>query len=152
MPKIDIDQVPYKKVGGYPGEWSTYLDKREKRQLGDVVGLSQFGVNITRLAPGGASSLRHWHREEDEFIYVLEGELVLIEDSGETVLRPGDCAGWKANSPNGHTVENRSDREVLYLEVGTRAKTEHVTYPDHDLVLKRDEAGRKYFHRNGEPY
>ena len=152
MPKIDIDRVPFKKVGGYPGQWSTYLDNREKRQLGDVVGLSQFGVNITRLAPGGASSLRHWHREEDEFIYVLEGELVLIENSGETVLRPGDCAGWKANAPNGHTVENRTSRDTLYLEVGTRAKTEHVTYPDHDLVLKRDETGRKYFHRNGEPY
>ena len=117
-----------------------------------MVGLSQFGVNITKLAPGGASSLRHWHREEDEFIYVLDGELVLVEDSGETVLRPGDCAGWRANAPNGHTVENRSGREVLYLEVGTRSKVEHVTYPDHDLVLKRDDSGRKYFHRNGEPY
>jgi uncharacterized cupin superfamily protein len=152
MPKIDLDKVPYKKVGGYPGQYAQVLDKREKKQLGDVVGLSQFGVNITRLKPGGASSLRHWHREEDEFVYVLEGEVVLTEGSGETILRAGDCAGWKANSGDGHCIENRSDRDAILMEVGTRAASEHVIYPDADLVLKRDVNGRKYFRKNGEPY
>jgi uncharacterized cupin superfamily protein len=152
MPKIDLDKVPYKKVGGYPGPYAQVLDKREKKQLGDVVGLSQFGVNITRLKAGGASSLRHWHREEDEFVYVLEGEVVLTEDDGETILRAGDCAGWKANAANGHCIENRSDRDAIFIEVGTRAKAEYVVYPDADLILERDESGRRYKRRNGEPY
>ena len=152
MPKIDIDKIPFKPVGGYPGPFKNVLDHRTKQQLGDVVGLTQFGVNITRLKPGGASSLRHWHREEDEFIYVLEGEVVLAEDSGETVLKAGDAAGWKANSGNGHTLSNRGDKDALVLEVGTRAKTEYVTYPDADLILHRDENGRRYTRKNGEPY
>jgi uncharacterized cupin superfamily protein len=152
MPKIDIDKIPFQVMGGYPGPFKTVLDKREKKRLGDAVGLTQFGVNITRLKPGGASSLRHWHREEDEFIYVLEGEVVLTEDCGETVLKPGDAAGWKANSPNGHTVSNRGSKDALFLEVGARATSEYVTYPDVDLVLERDERGRRYTHKNGVPY
>ena len=152
MPKIDIDKIAFKAVGGYPEPFKSVLDKREKKQLGDAVGLTQFGVNITRLRAGGASSLRHWHRDEDEFVFVLEGEVVLTEDSGETVLKAGDAAGWKANSPNGHTLSNRGTRDALVLEVGTRAATEHVTYPDVDLLLLRDAAGRRYTHKNGEPY
>ena len=152
MPKIDIAKIAFRMVGGYPGPFKAVLDKREKKLLGDAMSLTQFGVNITRLKAGGASSLRHWHREEDEFIYVLEGEVMLTEDSGETVLKPGDAAGWKANSPNGHTLSNRGDKEAFVLEVGTRAKTEHVTYPDVDLILERDEKGRRYLHKDGEPY
>ncbi|HWC93970.1 MAG TPA: cupin domain-containing protein [Pseudolabrys sp.] len=152
MPKIDIDKIAFKPVGGYPGPFKNVLDKREKKQLGDAVGLTQFGVNITRLGVGGASSLRHWHREEDEFIYILEGEVVLIEDAGESVLKPGEAAGWKANSPNGHTLANRGSKDALILEVGTRAKSEYVTYPDVDLILDRGAQGRRYLHKNGEPY
>ena len=89
--------------------------------LGDAAGLTQFGVNLTRLKPGAASALRHWHEEEDEFVYIVEGELVLIENDGETVLKPGDCAGWKAGTPLGHQLVNRSDRDAVYIEIGTRA-------------------------------
>ncbi len=120
--------------------------------LGDAVGLTQFGVNITRIEPGQASSLRHWHDGEDEFILMLEGELVLVENDGEVVLKPGDAAGFKAGSGIAHRLVNRSDRDAVYLEVGTRSVTEHVHYPDVDLMLVRDEQGRRYLHNNGEPY
>ena len=152
MPKIDIAKAVVRSKGVYPHPHRAVTDGREKAALGNVAGLTQFGVNLTRLKPGAASALRHWHEQEDEFVYVIEGELVLVEDNGELPLKPGDCAGFKAGASNGHQLVNKSQRDALYLEVGTRAKTEHVTYPDHDLVLKRDESGRKYFHRNGEPY
>src|ERR1700746_1895010 len=119
--------------GVYPEPWRAVTVGREKYALGDVVGLTQFGVNLTRLKPGAASALRHWHENEDELIFVLEGEIVLIEDGGETLLRPGDVAGFKAGIANGHQLVNKSAREALYLEVGTRAPTERAHYPDDDL-------------------
>ena len=152
MPKIDIDKIAFKAIGVYPAQFRAVVAGREKKQLGDVVGLTQFGVNITRLKPGAASSLRHWHREEDEFIFVLEGELVLKEDAGEIVLKPGEAAGFKANSGNGHGLTNRTAKDVLYLEVGTRAKAERVVYPDVDLIMQRDATGRRYSKKSGEPY
>ncbi len=115
-------------------------------------GLDQFGVNLTTLKPGAASALRHWHEREDEFIYLLEGELVLIEDEGETLLLPGDAAGFKANSGNGHHLVNKSDRDAVYLEVGTRSKHERVEYPEADLLVVRDDKGFRYTHKNGDPY
>jgi uncharacterized cupin superfamily protein len=127
-------------------------DGREKAALGNVAGLTQFGVNLTRLKPGAASALRHWHENEDEFVYVIEGELVLIEDGGETVLRPGDCAGFKAGVPNGHHLVNKSQRDAVYLEIGTRAAAERGHYPDVDLVFERDARGMRFLHRSGEPY
>ncbi len=127
-------------------------DGREKAALGNVAGLTQFGVNLTRLKPGAASALRHWHEQEDEFIYVLEGELVLVEDGGETLLGPGDCAGFKAGVSNGHQLVNKSQRDARYLEIGTRAATERAHYPDVDLVLERDENGARFLHKSGEPY
>ena len=125
---------------------------RERKRLGNAAGLDQFGVNLTTLKPGAASALRHWHEQEDEFVYMLEGELVLIEDGGETVLKPGDAAGFKANSPNGHHIVNSSQRDAVYLEVGTRAKHERVDYPDVDLMVMRDDNGVRYTHKNGKPY
>jgi uncharacterized cupin superfamily protein len=104
------------------------------------------------LKPGAASALRHWHEAEDEFVYVLEGELVLIEDDGEHVLKPGDCAGFKAGVPNGHQLVNKSQRDAVYLEIGTRAAAERAHYPDCDLVLERDARGMRFLHRSGEPY
>jgi uncharacterized cupin superfamily protein len=125
---------------------------RERRRLGNAAGLDQFGVNLTTLRPGAASALRHWHECEDEFVYVLEGEVVLIENGGETVLKAGDAAGFKANSSNGHHLVNRTTNDAVYLEIGTRAKHERVQYPDVDLVAVRDDNGMRFTHKNGDPY
>jgi uncharacterized cupin superfamily protein len=115
------------------------------------VGLTQFGVNVTRIKPGSGSALRHWHEHEDEFIFMLEGELVLQENDGETVLRPGDAAGFKAGSPVGHCLINRGSTDAVYLEVGTRAARERVHYSDVDLIMERDGGGRRYLSRSGAP-
>jgi uncharacterized cupin superfamily protein len=154
MPKIDISKLPARASTSYPDEYKPVVAGREKIALGNVVGLTQFGVNLTRLKPGAASALRHWHESEDEFVYVLEGELVLVEDEGETILKPGDCAGFKANVPNGHHLINRTDRDALILEVGTRAPREVAHYPDVDLRYETDdEAGtRNILHKDGTPY
>jgi uncharacterized cupin superfamily protein len=152
MPKIDISKAMMRTKGVYPEPWRAVTAGREKAVLGDVVGLTQFGVNLTRLKPGAASSLRHWHEAEDEFIYVLEGEIMLIEDGGETLLRPGDAAGFKAGVANGHQLVNKSQRDALILEVGTRAARERAHYSEVDLVLDRDEGGVRFSHRSGNPY
>jgi uncharacterized cupin superfamily protein len=152
MPKIDIAAAVVRTKGVYPTPYRSSTDGREKAALGNVAGLTQFGVNLTRLKPGAASALRHWHEQEDEFVYVLEGELVLIEDDGEMPLRPGDCAGFKAGVPNGHQLVNKSQRDAVYLEIGTRAATERAHYPDVDLVLERDENGMRFLHKSGAPY
>jgi uncharacterized cupin superfamily protein len=152
MPKIDIGKIPLRTGSGYPAEFQPVTVGREKLPLGNAVGLTQFGVNLTRLKPGAASALRHWHENEDEFIYMLEGELVLIENEGETVLRPGEAAGFKAGIPNGHHLVNRTKTDAVYLEIGTRAPRERAHYPDVDLIADRDDNGFKYSHRSGEPY
>jgi uncharacterized cupin superfamily protein len=152
MPKIDIARASVRTRGVYPDPWGAVTQGREKTALGDVAGLTQFGVNLTRLKPGAASALRHWHETEDEFVYVLEGEIMLIEDGGTTVLRPGDAAGFKAGVSNGHHLVNKSQRNALYLEVGTRAKRERAHYSDVDLVYDRDESGFRFSRRSGEPY
>src|SRR5262245_64055888 len=120
MPKIDVSKAVVRTASPYPGDLKSVADGREKAAIGNVAGLSQFGVNITRLKPGAGSSLRHWHEQEDEFVFVIEGEITLIEDGGEIVLRPGDAAGWKAGVADGHHLINRSSSDAVYLEVGTR--------------------------------
>jgi uncharacterized cupin superfamily protein len=152
MPKIDIARLPTDTRTGYPAPFDRVVIGRERKRLGNAVGLDQFGVNLTTLKPGAASALRHWHEQEDELVFVLEGELVLIEDEGETVLKPGDAAGFKANSPNGHHLVNKSTRDAVYLEVGTRAKHERAHYSDVDMMVVRDDKGARYTHKNGEPY
>jgi uncharacterized cupin superfamily protein len=152
MPKIDIAKAVVRTKTVYPQPYAKVTLGREKAALGNVAGLTQFGVNLTRLKPGAASALRHWHEQEDEFIYVVEGELVLIEDGSETLLKPGDCAGFKAGVANGHHLVNKSQRDAVYLEIGTRAATERAHYPDCDLVLERDTRGMRFLHRSGEPY
>jgi len=152
MPKIDIAKIPLDSRTGYPPPYDRVVVGRERVRLGNAAGLDQFGVNLTTLKPGAASALRHWHAREDEFIYLIEGELVLIKDDGETVLGPGDAAGFKANSGVGHHLVNRSQRDAVYLEIGTRSKYETVEYPDADLKVVRDENGMRYTHKNGEPY
>jgi uncharacterized cupin superfamily protein len=154
MPKIDISKLTARSSTAYPDQFKPVVAGREKTALGNAVGLTQFGVNLTRLKPGAASALRHWHENEDEFVYVLEGELVLVEDEGETILKPGDCAGFKASVPNGHHLVNRTSRDALILEVGTRAPRERAHYPDVDLVYEVDDATgkRSILHKDGTPY
>jgi uncharacterized cupin superfamily protein len=152
MPKIDIAKLPVDTRTGYPPPLNRVVEGRIRKRLGDAVGLNQFGVNLTTLKPGASSALRHWHEKEDELIYVVQGEVVLIEDGGETVLKPGDAAGFKANTPNGHHVVNRTGSDAVYLEIGTRSKHETARYPDVDLMAVRDDNGMRYTHKNGEPY
>jgi uncharacterized cupin superfamily protein len=152
MPKIDISKAVVRTKGVYPQPYTSITDGREKAAIGNVAELTQLGVNLTRLKPGAASALRHWHEQEDEFVYVLEGELVLIEDGGETMLKPGDCAGFKAGVSNGHHLVNKSPRDALYLEIGTRAAVERGHYPDVDLVFERDQKVVRFLHKSGEPY
>jgi uncharacterized cupin superfamily protein len=152
MPKIDIASLPIDTRTHYPAPFDRVVAGRERKRLGTAVGLDQFGVNLTTLKPGAASALRHWHEKEDELVYILEGEVVLIEDDGETALKPGDAAGFKANVRNGHHLVNKSSRNAVYLEIGTRSKHERAEYPDVDLLLIRDEKGGRFTHKNGEPY
>jgi uncharacterized cupin superfamily protein len=152
MPKIDIAAIKAESYVAYPDPFWKALEGRSRWRLGDAVGLSQFGVNLVRLKPGAWSSQRHWHRNEDEFIFVLEGEIALDEGHGETILKPGDAAGWKANGRTGHCLINRGDKDALYLEVGGRSANETVVYSDIDMRLERDKTGRRYLHKNGEPY
>ena len=152
MPKVDVSKAKVRTGTNYPPQFQNVVQGREKSVLGDLVGLTQFGVNLTRLKPGAASALRHWHENEDEFVYVLEGELVLIEDGGETLLRPGDAAGFKAGVPNGHHLVNKTQRDAVYLEIGTRAPAERAHYPDVDLEFIRDKDKVQVRHKSGEPY
>ena len=150
MPKIDIAKVPAQPIASYPKEFAAVISGREKQRIGDAVGLTQFDVNITRIRPQSASALLHAHANEDEFIFMLEGELVLHENDGEVVLKPVDAAGFKAGSGIAHCLINRGDRDAVYFEVGTRAKSERVHYPDVDFVMERDEDGRRFFRKSGE--
>ena len=151
MPRIDPDKAHRRTGTGYPPPYDEPCKLRERLQLGDAAGLSQFGVNLLRLPSGQWSSQRHWHSQEDEFVWVLEGEVVLVTDAGEEVLRAGDCAGFKAGVPNGHKIENRSDAEAVLLEVGSRCPEEDgCDYPDIDMVAP---AGADfYMRRDGTKY
>jgi uncharacterized cupin superfamily protein len=151
MPRIDLAKIPFTNTASYPKEFAHAIAGREKQKIGDAAGLTQFGVNIARIKAHSASALRHWHESEDEFIYMLQGELVLHESDGETLLRPGDAAGWRANGGIGHCLINRTDRDALYLEVGTRSKSECVHYPDVDFHMERDDTGRRWMRKSGEP-
>jgi uncharacterized cupin superfamily protein len=152
MPKIDIARLAIDSRTIYPPPFRRMVEGRERKRLGNAAGLDQFGVNLTTLKPGASSSLRHWHEKEDELIYMLEGEVVLIEDGGETVLRAGDAAGFKANSRDGHHLVNRTTHDAVYLEIGTRSRHERVEYPDVDLIAVRDEKGMRFTRKNGDPY
>ena len=123
----------------YPPEFAGPLKGREKRALGDVFGLTQYGVNLATLAPGTWSSQRHWHEKEDEFIFVIEGDITLIDDAGEHPLKPGMCAGFKAGVANGHHLVNKTKTLATYLEIGTRSANEVAAYPDVDMkAVKTD--------------
>jgi uncharacterized cupin superfamily protein len=150
MPKVEIAKVPAQPIASYPKGFAGVISGREKQRIGDAAGLTQFGVNITRIKPHSASALRHAHHNEDEFVFMLEGELVLHENDGEIVLKPGDAAGFKAGSGVAHCLINRTDCDAVYFEVGTRAKSERVHYPDVDFVMERDDKGCRFFRKSGE--
>jgi uncharacterized cupin superfamily protein len=151
VPKIDIAAAPSKFGTGYPPPFDAQCQGRQRWMLGDAAGLSQFGVNLLRLPPGQWSSQRHWHTAEDEFVQVLEGEVVLVTDAGEEILRAGDCAGFPAGVPDGHHLQNRSDREAVLLEVGSRRpEYDACAYPDIDMAAPAGLDG--YVHRDGTPY
>jgi uncharacterized cupin superfamily protein len=146
--KIEIDKLQVFTGCGYPAQYAKPCLERLRHRLGDAAGLSQFGVNLLRLAPGVWSSQRHWHTAEDELTYVLQGEVILVTDSGEETLRAGDCAGFKAGVADGHHFQNRSNQEVLLLEIGSRMEIDEVYYPDIDLMSLPS----GYAHRDGRPY
>ena len=128
------------------------MDGRIKRQLGDVFGLTNFGVNLTRMVPGSISALRHSHSKQDEFIFILEGTPTLVTESGEIELRPGMCAGFKAGEGGGHQLANRSNDVVVYLEVGDRTTGDHVFYPDDDIEAYLEDGAWRFRRKNGELY
>jgi uncharacterized cupin superfamily protein len=151
MPKIDIDKIPIDTSTGYPPPYNKAVEGRSRKRLARAAGLSQFGVNVCTLKPGAASSQRHWHDNEDELVYVLSGEVVLREDEGEIVLKPGDAAAWKAGIANGHCIINRSSRDAVFIEVGSRAPTERAQYSEIDMVFVREGKGVRYTKKNGDP-
>ena len=152
MPKINVAGLTTDSISGYPEPFRGAVAGRSRKRLGNAAGLDQFGVNLTTLKPGAASAQRHWHAAEDELVYVLAGEVVLCEDSGETLLRAGEAAGFKAGVANGHCLINRATVDAVYLEIGTRAARESVDYPDIDMRAERDDKGMRYLHKSGAPY
>jgi uncharacterized cupin superfamily protein len=135
MPKIDINALPVETGSGYPGHRAALMDGRSQVRLGDVSGLSQFGVNLVQLEPGAVSSLRHWHEKQDEFLVVTEGVCTLIDDHGETPLNTGDCAAFPAGDANGHMIKNTSAAPAAFVVVGTRTQTETGYYSDEDMMV-----------------
>jgi uncharacterized cupin superfamily protein len=152
MPKrIDPKDLPLHAGTFYPPPYHQPCKARERRKLGDAAGLTQFGVNLLRLKPGVWSSQRHWHSEQDEFVYVVSGEVVLVTGAGEEILKAGDCAGFKAGDRDGHHLQNRSNTDAMLLEVGTRTPTDSGEYPDIDMVFNVG-GPAKFARKDGTPY
>lgn len=151
MPKIDVASVPVVKGTRYPTPYDAPCLERENQPIGLAAGLTQFGVNITRLKPGVWSSQRHWHAKEDEFVYVIEGEVVLVTDAGEEVMRAGDCAGFKAGARDGHCLQNRSKADAVFLTVGSRDNEDWGEYSDIDMkfLAGRYTGGGGYTRKDG---
>ena len=146
-------EVPERsKPSVYPEPFAARMAGREKRQLGEQFGLTNFGVNLTRLAPNAVSALRHTHTKQDEFIYILQGRPTLHTDEGRTQLSPGMCAGFKAGTGNGHRLINETAEEVVYIEVGDRTSGDEGSYPDDDLKALFVEGKWKFVHKDGVPY
>ena len=150
MPKIDVAAVPIRKGSDYPPPFEAPCAARTRQRLGDAGGLRDFGVNLMTLPPGGWSSQRHWHSHEDELVYVLDGEVTLVEDGGETVLRAGECAAFPKGTGNGHHLINRSGVTAVYLEVGSRRPQDLTTYSDIDMMASNTDG--RYVHKDGTPY
>jgi uncharacterized cupin superfamily protein len=152
MTIIDPSHVPSRKSSNYPDLFKPVVEGREKKRLGEAVGLKNFGVNLTTLPPNSRSALRHWHTTQDEFIYVLSGEVTLITDEGESVLKAGQVAGFPAGEANGHCLYNHTQEIATYLEIGDRTPNDQVTYPDDDLMAQSTATGWQFNHKDGTPY
>jgi len=150
MPKIDLAAVPVRKGAGYPHPFDEPCSDRTRKRLGDAAGLRDFGVNLMTLPPGGWSSQRHWHSHEDEFVYVLEGELTLVEDDGETLLRAGECAAFPKGTGIGHHLKNLSSGVAVYLEVGSRSPDDLTTCSDIDMMSSN--ADGRFVRKDGSSY
>ncbi len=151
-PALDPKTLTAKKGSDYPEPFDAAAAGRERRALGDALGLKNFGVNLLHLPPGNASSQRHWHSRQDEFVYIIEGEVVLVTDAGEQMLRAGMVAGFPAGSGDGHHLINRSDRDVICLEVGDRTANDDCDYSDIDMLVRWFDGVEKYVHKDGTPY
>ena len=149
MPKIDPAKAPVRRGTAYPPPFDAPCRDRHRLKLGDAAGLTDFGVNLLTLKPGVWSSQRHWHQQEDEFVYILSGEVVLVTDAGEELLGPGDCAAFPKKDGNGHHLINRSAADATLLEIGTRSGGDHVVYPDIDLLL---DPAKGYTRKDGTAY
>ncbi|WP_054009051.1 cupin domain-containing protein [Cypionkella psychrotolerans] len=152
MAKLDLSKVPVKTSSIYPSPYAEMMAGRSSLRLGDAGGLTQFGVNLVILQPGALSSLRHWHMAEDEFVMVTQGECVLVQDAGETVMGVGDCVAFPANVPDGHHFINRSGAVAQFLVVGSKAKREVATYSDVDLVLTVEGGQASFAYKDGSTW
>lgn len=153
LPALDPSRVPARTASTYPTERLRSLTAgRSKRALGDALGLQTFGVNLVTLEPGAVSALRHWHTRQDEFIYVLEGELTLVTEQGEQILGPGLCAGFPGGRPDGHQLINRGQSVAVYLEIGDRLPGDLANYPDEDLEARAVRGSYRFFRKDGTPY
>ena len=152
MPIIDLTKCPVKTGSIYPEPYASMMQGRSSLRLGDAGGLTQFGANLVMLEPGALSSLRHWHLNEDEFVWVVEGECTLVQDAGEVVMRPGDCAAFPAGSTDGHHFINRTDRPAKFLVVGSKAKREVATYSDVDLKVEMEGGKARFTHKDGSDF
>jgi len=149
---VAADTPPRSRPSVYPEPFASRMAGRVKHPLGDLFGLKNFGVNLTRLAPGAASALRHAHSRQDEFIYILQGRPTLLSDAGRTPLAPGMCAGFAAGTDHAHCLVNEGDEEVVYLEVGDRTPGDMASYPDDDLQARLEPQGWVFNHKDGSPY
>ncbi len=149
---IDPENVTNNYGSNYPEQFKPVVAGRSKKRLGNAAGLQNFGVNLVELAPGSASALRHWHDKQDEFIYVLSGEITLVTDAGEEILTVGNCAGFPAQVADGHCLINRSQEIAIYLEIGDRTADDQVTYPDDDLIAQSSTNGWIFTHKDGKLY
>lgn len=152
LPALDPATVEERRRSSYPEPFRSRMGDRAKRALGEACGLEAFGVNLVTLGPGGQSALRHWHTLEDEFVYVLEGEVMLVTSDGEQRLTAGMCAGYRAGRRDGHHMINRGERPVRYLEVGTRVQGDNAFYPDDDFMWCESEEGVYAAHKDGRRY
>jgi uncharacterized cupin superfamily protein len=151
-PALDPAQVPEQTTTGYPEPYRGRVAGRHRRRLGDAAGLKNFGVNLVKLDPRSESSMRHWHAKQDEFIYVLEGEVTLVTNAGRQMLRSGMAAGFPAGKSDGHQLVNETDRPVVYLEVGDRTADDTAAYPDVDLAARMVGAKWVFTRKDGRPY
>ncbi|MBW4631644.1 MAG: cupin domain-containing protein [Iphinoe sp. HA4291-MV1] len=149
---IDPENVPSRKTSIYPDQFKSLMAGRVKKALGNVAGLKNFGVNLVTLEPGSCSALRHWHTRQDEFIYIIEGEVTLVSNAGAQILKPGMMAGFPAGEADGHQLVNRSNAVVVYLEIGDRSPDDQVNYPDDDLIAKASPGGWIFTHKDGVLY